>query len=84
MNKTARMTILVEPELKAQANEVFGKIGMSTATAFRMLMKYAVKHNACPCWMFEPNAETIQAMEDCNNGIGLTRVTLDELRKKYK
>jgi addiction module RelB/DinJ family antitoxin len=84
MAKTERMTILVEPELKAQANEVFGKIGMSQATAFRMLMRYAVRNNSCPCWMFEPNDETIKAMEDCKNGIGVAPTNLDELRKQFK
>jgi len=71
----------VNPELKAQAESVFARMGMSTADAIRIFLQQSVNDGGLP---FQPqakipNAETLAAMQDADNGKGQS-ITLNELR----
>jgi DNA-damage-inducible protein J len=76
----------VSPELKEEAEAVFTAIGMSTAEAIRIFLQQAVNSGGLP---FQPtakvpNAETIQAMTELEDGGGQLFQTTDELFADWK
>ena len=68
------VTIRMDTELKRQAEELFADLGMNLTTAFTVFAKQAVREQQVPFMVSRSyNAETIQAIEDARNGIGLSR-----------
>lgn len=68
------VTIRMDTELKRQAEELFADLGMNLTTAFTVFAKQAVREQQIPFMVSRIyNAETIQAIEDARNGIGLSR-----------
>lgn len=76
-------TIKIDQELKREAQELFESFGLNLSTAVNMFLRQAVRDQAIPFRIGEPvpNAETLQAIEDAQNGIGLSREfhSLEEL-----
>lgn len=73
MSKT-NITIRMDAELKKQAEDLFSDLGMNLTTAFTVFAKQAVREQKLPFAVSRAyNAETIQAIEDTRNGIGLSR-----------
>lgn len=70
----------VSPELKQQAEAVFSALGLSTADAIRMFLQQSVNVGGLPFQPIakRPNAETLAAMEELENGGGqMFRSTAD-------
>ena len=70
----------VSPELKQQAEAVFSALGLSTADAIRMFLQQSVNVGGLPFQPVakRPNAETLAAMEELENGGGqMFRSTAD-------
>lgn len=66
MSKTANIHMRVDPIIKAQAEEVFKKLGTSTTDAITMFLYMVVNYQGIP---FEialnvPNAETLEAFKE--------------------
>lgn len=64
MAGTTNISIRMDSELKAQADILFGELGMNLTTAFNIFVRQALREGGIP---FEisvnrPNAETIAAM----------------------
>lgn len=76
-------TIKIDRELKREAQELFESFGLNLSTAVNMFLRQVVREQAIPFRIGEPvpNAETLQAIEDAQNGIGLSREfhSLEEL-----
>lgn len=68
-------TIRMDSKLKADLRELMENLGLDMSTYFVMSAKQAVREQGIPfkVTMDVPNAETIQAMEDVKNGVGLSR-----------
>lgn len=61
---TTNVSIRMDTELKAQADELFAELGMSLSTAFNIFVRQSLREGGIP---FEirtdrPNKETIAAM----------------------
>lgn len=70
----ANITIRMDTELKKQAEELFSDLGMNLTTAFTVFAKQAVREQQLPFLVSRAyNAETMRAIEDARNGIGLSR-----------
>ncbi len=67
--------IKIDPTLKQESQRLFESFGLSLSTAVNMFLRQAVREQAIPFRVGEPfpNAETIKAIEDARNGIGLSR-----------
>ena len=67
--------IKMDKTLKQQAQELFESFGLTMSTAVNMFLRQAVREQAIPFRIGKPipNAETIRAIEDARNGIGLSR-----------
>lgn len=76
----------VNQELKQEAEAVFSAIGMTTAEAIRVFLQQAVNSGGLP---FQPtaktpNAETMAAMTELEDGGGDLFSTTDELFADWK
>ena len=72
---TTNVTIRMDKELKAQADELFSALGLSMSTAMGVFCRQAVRLGKIP---FElavdiPNAETLAAIEDVNNNRNMSK-----------
>lgn len=72
----------VEPELKAEATKVLNGMGLTPSAAIRIFLQQVVADKALPFTVRVPNAETLAAMRDADEGRNLTRhKSLDALWK---
>lgn len=67
MYKIATINTRIEPTLKAQAETIFHKVGLTSAEAVRMFYMQVCLHDGLPFEVKIPNKETIKAMKDANN-----------------
>ncbi|MCM1121544.1 MAG: type II toxin-antitoxin system RelB/DinJ family antitoxin [Eubacterium sp.] len=72
---TTSITIRMDENLKKQADTLFEEMGLNMATAFTIFTKAVVRQQKIP---FEisvdiPNAETLAAIEDVNQGRNLSK-----------
>ncbi len=77
--ETVSTNIKIDRELKRESQELFESFGLSLSTAVNMFLRQAVREQAIPFRVGEPlrgnilRDETIKAIEDARNGIGLSR-----------
>lgn len=72
---TVSTNIKIDPVLKQQSQELFESFGLSLSSAINMFLRQSVREQAIPFRVGKPvpNSETIQAIENARNGIGLSR-----------
>jgi len=71
MSKTTFVRARVEPSLKGQAEGVLAELGITPTQAITMLYKRVVRDHEWPLELKIPNAETQQALNETDRGIGL-------------
>jgi len=76
----------INPTLKQEAEVVFAAIGMTTAEAIRVFLQQAVNSGGLPFrpTAKTPNAETLAAMMELEDGGGESFATTDELFVDWK
>jgi len=76
----------VSPELKKQAEVVFGALGLSTSDAIRMFLQQFVNVGGLPFQptVKRPNQETLEAMAELESGGGQVFRTTAELFAEWK
>ena len=67
-------TFRMDEELKSQLRELLDNLGLDMSTYFVMSAKQAVREQGIPfkVTMDVPNAETVKAMRETQNNIGLS------------
>ena len=80
MPNTANLNVRIDPELKAQAENLFADLGMSLTTAITVFFRQAVRESKIP---FEikwdrPNRATVSAMREAAS------ITRDKSVKGYE
>jgi len=81
MNDTVQCR--VSPELKKDAEKVFGAMGMKTSEAIRLFLQQSVNMGGLPFrpTASQPNAETAAAMRETRSGENLSSYdSFDEMR----
>lgn len=70
MAASRKTNILVDPDLKEQAVELFSSLGLTFSAAVNVFLKQCVREQAIPFRIGEPspNAVTLAAMEDAAAG----------------
>lgn len=75
--------IKIDQQLKQESQALFESLGLSLSTAVNMFLRQSVREQAIPFRVGNPlpNQETLRAIEDARNGIGLSRgfSSVDEL-----
>ena len=84
MAKTAYINTRVDKDLKAKAEKVLSRVGISTTDAITMLLHQIVLRKGLPFDVRIPNAATMAAIEELENGggevvKGSTRQLFDEI-----
>ena len=76
----------ISPELKEQAEAVLAEIGFSTADAIRVFLQQIVNSGGLPFrpTTRNPNAETLEAMLELENGGGTVFDSADEVFADWK
>ena len=68
MASKGNMTLRIEPELKAQAAELFKSLGLDLSTATGIFYRQALRCRGLPFEVrLDPNEETYAAMEVAEN-----------------
>lgn len=75
MAKTATVRARVEPRLKEQAEEVLGELGLNATAAITLYYEQIVKRHGIPFPVSLPNAATLRAMRDAEQGRDVTRAS---------
>lgn len=71
MQRTAVITTKIEPRLNEDVNAIFKRIGLSTTEAITLFFKMVRKNNGLPFETEIPNDETLQAIEEIEQGKNL-------------
>ena len=79
-----RTNIYLDQQTKAQAKELFKKFHISLSYAVNLFLSQSVLEQGLPFQVRIPNAETIKAMRDVENGMGLEEVTFEQLKEDMK
>ena len=64
MNKTAKISARIEPELKHQGEAIFSTIGLSTSDAITLFFRQVVMYKGLPFEVKIPNETTIKALNE--------------------
>ncbi len=67
--KTAMLHIRIEPEIKEEADYIFGQIGITTSDAVKIFLRKAIYSSGFPFEVKAPvlNEETIAAMKEAKS-----------------
>jgi len=82
LNSTVRAR--VDSNLKSDVEIIFKKIGLNTSQAINIFLNSVKNNNGIPFELKIPNAKTIKAMQDVQNGIGLEEITFEQLQEDMK
>ena len=85
MPKTATIHTRIEPEVKSQVDSILNELGISTAEAINMFFRQVIRYRGIPLDLRIPNAETVAAINEAEQGIDLHRCeNLDQLFEELK
>lgn len=83
MAKTAMITTRVDPNLKADAEKVLSKLGISTTEAINLFLSQVRLRKGLPFDVKIPNKTTLKAMQDAEEERNLSSYdSLDEFFEK--
>ncbi|MCJ7482365.1 MAG: type II toxin-antitoxin system RelB/DinJ family antitoxin [Thermodesulfovibrionales bacterium] len=82
MAKTAMITTRVDPDLKADAEKVLSKLGISTTEAINLFLSQVRLRRGLPFDVVIPNKTTLKAMKDAEEGRNLS--SYDSLDKFFE
>lgn len=74
MSRSSTYQIRIDDELKEASFDLFKRLGLTPAQAIKMFLAQAVNTQSLPIPMsYQPNAETIKAIEEAREGKNLVR-----------
>ena len=78
---SSTITVRVEDKLKKEAGDVFREVGMDMSTAITVYLKQVVRSNGIPFPVSAevPNALTLKAIQEAENGEMASFSSIDEL-----
>lgn len=86
---TTNITMRMDEDLKAQAEELFADLGLNMTSAFTIFVKQAVREQRIPFTISReiPNEDTLEAIEEVrrmkqNPSIGKSYTDVDEMMKE--
>lgn len=73
----------IDGEVKAQAAAVLATMGLTVSDAVRLMLTKVAKEKTLPFEIWQPNAETIVAMEEARSG-SLKAMSLNEAKAEMR
>ncbi len=83
-NEKVRTNVYLDVNMKKKAQEIFKTYGIGLSDAFNMFLTQAVLERGIPFEMKIPNDETLQAMKDVEDGVGLEEISFEQLKDEMK
>ena len=86
MSRSAVMNLRIEPEIKANAEELFGSFGLTVTDAVNVFLRQSLMRGGFPFEIvrYKPNAVTQAAIREAeellNDPIAKTFTSMDDLR----
>jgi len=71
-SKTASARALLDPEVKAQAEEILRDLGLSVSKSFELFYRQVIAQRGLPFELHVPNRTTMKALENSRQGKGKT------------
>lgn len=78
-HKIATISTRIEPKLKHKAEAILNKVGLTSAEAVRLFYTQICLRKGLPFEIKIPNAKTLKAMQDADEGKALKAKSVDEL-----
>ena len=72
MTKAEMIRARVDRDLKREAGELFSELGLSATEAITLFYRQVTLHQGMPFEVRMPNAETVEALQQARDGVGLT------------
>ena len=69
----------IDPRLKEEAGAALKECGLTISEAIRLLLVRVAKEKRLPFELYEPNRETLEAMDELDSGGGKSFKTMDDL-----
>jgi DNA-damage-inducible protein J len=82
--QSEKVNFRIDPESKASAEAVFSAIGLSAGEACRMFFKQVALRKGLPFEARIPNAETLEALRESENGGGERFDNVDAMFASWK
>ena len=82
--RTEKIQARIEPDLKAAAESIFKKLGLSSTDAIRLFYKQVELREGLPFPVEIPNKKTIAAMRELEAGGGMVFKSTKELFGDWK
>ncbi len=82
-SQKVRTNIYLDKDIKEQAKELFKKFHISLSDAVNLFLSQSVLEQGLPFQVKIPNAETIKAMQEVENGETET-ITFEQLKEEMK
>ena len=75
MANTVNINIRVDSDLKKKAEAIYSELGMNLSTAMNVFLRSSIRYGGIPfdLRLDAFNAATLAAMDDVNNGRGLSK-----------
>ena len=83
MAANALVTTRINETVKQEATEVLASMGLSVSDAVRLMLTKVAKEKALPFEIWQPNAQTIAAMEEASSG-RLKASTYDQFAEEMR
>ena len=77
--KTATARVLIDPEIKKQAEDILSELGLSVSGSFELFYRQVIAQQGLPFELRVPDAKTMKAIEDSRQGKGKRFSTPKEL-----
>ena len=79
-----RTNLYIDQYTKTKAKELFKKFNISLSDAVNLFLSQAVLEQGLPFRVKIPNDETVKAIQDVENDVGLEEITLKQLKEDMK
>ena len=81
--KSAMIRARISPDLKEKAETIFRRLGLSVTEAITLFYSQVTLNKGLPFEVKIPNTATRQAMQDLDDGIGVTEAdSVDDLARQ--
>ena len=77
--KTATARVLIDPEIKKQAEDILNELGLSVSGSFELFYRQVIAQHGLPFELRVPNKKTMKAIENSRQGKGKRFSTPKEL-----
>lgn len=82
---TTNVTIRMDKELKAKADELFKELGLNMSTAMGIFCRQAIREQRIPFEISKrtPNEETLEAIKEVNENLNMSKAydNMEELMR---